>query len=929
MRKMMNSLLQTSFLLGGMFLCTTTTASGLTQASTGTEVRASKTYHLDTKTGNDNNDGLTAETAWKTLKNVRTTDFQPGDSVLFKRGEHFRGRLEISAQGAAGKPVVFGTYGDAKEKPIFTAVDNSRYAVRICNSNYVTLEGLEIVNHGSKEMGGRTGVLVETRDYGVSKGIRLNDLYVRDVNGIMTKKPSDGTPGGGSGILISNGNSKGGKISTFDGLTIEYCHIKNCYRNAMIWDGCWDRTNWHTNKNVLVRYNLIEQVPGDGIVPIGCDGAILEYNVMRDCADKFDHNSRREAAAGIWPWSCDNTIIRFNEASDHKAPWDGQGFDADYSCSNTIIEYNYSHDNWGGMVLVCAAGDEAKYDYCWGNIKPIVRYNLSIGDGNRPHPARGKMFSPSIHIGGPVDGLNLYRNIVHNKKKAAANIDRSMLISDDWVGCANNTTIKENVFYAPEESGFDLTNSKNNKVEGNYYIGLFKNYLTQKGTLPMSSKHEAIVTNPGEDGLLQFLDSVTIAGGAVCHFVNKEKIEAFFEELVPEPKFAAFAEPYFLAKGAVGALPVAETDELLSKKTVEAAKEYVASVADKTVKFDETQYYRIKNYVRDLAYGNNKRVGYSGCMGNTAHIDWTKEVAEVSCHGASRADASLVWAFEKVGEGGKFKIKNLNSGLYLAATDRSKASNYLTFVEEEAAGVYTIEALNNALGQQHLVCTTGNKNHNQLHASGAGVMNYNAGANDASSWFLIPATELEVKMAAMGNAQYASLYLPFSVSSADNSLKFYGVKGVDAAKNEVTLVEMDGLEASTGALLKGDADVYVLSINGPAETPTFTNLLQGTTLTQELNGNQKYYVLGQNAAGVAGFYAAEDDTFQMNQAYLPLPSATEAEAFHFVFGDLTGIETVTTPCVDAATEVYDLTGRRVQQPTHGVYIQNGKKIFFK
>ena len=57
----------------------------------------------------------------------------------------------------------------------------------------------------------------------------------------------------------------------------------------------------------MIRGNLIEEVPGDGIVPIGCDSTLIEYNVMRDCPDMLPDT---EAAAGIWPWSCDNTLVQ-------------------------------------------------------------------------------------------------------------------------------------------------------------------------------------------------------------------------------------------------------------------------------------------------------------------------------------------------------------------------------------------------------------------------------------------------------------------------------------------------------------------------------------------------------------------------------------------------------------------------------------------
>lgn len=74
---------------------------------------------------------------------------------------------------------------------------------------------------------------------------------------------------------------------------------------------------------------------------------------MRDCPDMLPDT---EAAAGIWPWSCDNTLVQFNEVSGHKAPWDAQGFDSDWNCRGTVIQYNYSHDNYGGLVLVCNDG---------------------------------------------------------------------------------------------------------------------------------------------------------------------------------------------------------------------------------------------------------------------------------------------------------------------------------------------------------------------------------------------------------------------------------------------------------------------------------------------------------------------------------------------------------------------------------------------
>ncbi len=69
------------------------------------------TYYVSND-GDDNNDGLTPATAWKTLKKASEFEYATGDCVRFRRGDIFRGQLEC-------KPCVTYTgYGEG-EKPRF------------------------------------------------------------------------------------------------------------------------------------------------------------------------------------------------------------------------------------------------------------------------------------------------------------------------------------------------------------------------------------------------------------------------------------------------------------------------------------------------------------------------------------------------------------------------------------------------------------------------------------------------------------------------------------------------------------------------------------------------------------------------------------------------------------------------------------------
>ena len=166
----------------------------------------------------------------------------------------------------------------------------------------------------------------------------------------------------------------------------------------------------------------------------GCDGAIVEHNTLRDFPDILPDS---EAAAGIWPFSSDNTIIQFNEVSGHKAKWDAQGYDSDWNSVGMIIQNNYSHDNYGGFVLVCNAGASYGEKINIGTTNTIIRNNLSINDGIRPYPTiRRGVFSPTFHITGPVENTYIHDNIIIIPTKNQ-NVDNTIVRIDTWWGLAD------------------------------------------------------------------------------------------------------------------------------------------------------------------------------------------------------------------------------------------------------------------------------------------------------------------------------------------------------------------------------------------------------------------------------------------------------------------------------------------------------------
>jgi hypothetical protein len=195
---------------------------------------------------------------------------------------------------------------------------------------------------------------------------------------------------------------------------------------------------------------------------------------MRDCPDILSH---QEAAAGLWPWSADNTIIQFNEVSGHKAKWDGQGFDSDWNCQNTVIQYNYSHDNYGGFLLVCNNGSNVHTDRNIGTTNTVIRYNVSVNDGIRPYETkRRSWFAPTMHISGPVEDTKIYNNVFIIPEKPIKENDRTIVEMDNWGGpWPEHTFFANNIFYVEDKADFYFEEDSGTQFTNNCFYGDFDN----------------------------------------------------------------------------------------------------------------------------------------------------------------------------------------------------------------------------------------------------------------------------------------------------------------------------------------------------------------------------------------------------------------------------------------------------------------------
>jgi hypothetical protein len=79
------------------------------------------TYYVS-NAGDDNDDGLTPDTAFATVAKVNALDLQPGDQVLFACGDVWRAEpLVISKSGTEAAPITFGSYpANCADQPLLS-----------------------------------------------------------------------------------------------------------------------------------------------------------------------------------------------------------------------------------------------------------------------------------------------------------------------------------------------------------------------------------------------------------------------------------------------------------------------------------------------------------------------------------------------------------------------------------------------------------------------------------------------------------------------------------------------------------------------------------------------------------------------------------------------------------------------------------------
>lgn len=183
----------------------------------------------------------------------------------------------------------------------------------------------------------------------------------------------------------------------------------------------------------------------------------------------------------------------------------------------------------------------------------------------------------------------------------------------------------------------------------------------------------------------------------------------------------------------------------------------------------------------------------------------------------------------------------------------------------------------------------------------------------------------QVSCGECNSSSYSTMYLPYGVQLPEGVTAYTGT--LDGNVLTIKAIESGVVPAYTAVLLEDEQNRENIELTIVNTTDKIeNNALQGTLTAIEGIDKSKYYVLGHGSKHI-GFYHPNSTTLKANAAYIYVEGGASALSIRRE-GDATDIEESEFSIQDSEL-IYDLMGRRVENPTRGIYIINGKKVFVK
>ena len=316
-------------------------------------------YYIDSVCGDDGGDGLSPDTAWKSLDRASHNTYGPGDRILLKCGETYKGTFLSYGIGSKDAPVTVSSYGEG-ERPVVCS-EGAIMGMLIFNvSNWV----IENIGFTSPE---GSGLYIMAAQGGMAENITVRNCAFFDISPDKTDTSS--------AALTVNNDSSGAKLKNI--------HLDSLTFNNVSWAVHTNGLNVESSADEFVSpgesYNSDYLFENLYIKNAACGGIVIaavQNCVVRNCRVLDSATVQNEAYAPLWIRHSDNVLIEYCEIAGSTNPRDGMAIDFDGWTTNSTYRYIYSHDN-NRFIKNCV------YDSDTHNAGNSVYNCLSVNDNGR------------------------------------------------------------------------------------------------------------------------------------------------------------------------------------------------------------------------------------------------------------------------------------------------------------------------------------------------------------------------------------------------------------------------------------------------------------------------------------------------------------------------------------------------------------------
>jgi parallel beta-helix repeat protein len=344
----------------------------------------SRTYYISSTSGNDANDGESPEKAWQHLskiylKSISKDAFQPGDTILLKRGDQWDGQIRLQGNGTAQNPITLGAYGEGLKPLIFGDNPDVRWATVTGHQGIYTTDMGRGSILGSILLDGKTlKTIYPAGSFNRDKDMELflarlqpgslagqfdGRLWVRMID---NKSPNEAIRiFRAAGIFIANSSY----------VQVENLDIHRFYTGIDVSD----------SQQVLVNHNDIQDVLGIGIYLRSGDEncQVISNTVFRSGNTalyvlKGSNNTFRDN----WVSHVDTNILGVHVSGD------GMGIGLQQS-QKSLVEYNYFAHS-GGLDFYYEQGSTVRYNYLY-----------RVGSSGAPHGVNLEVYGNIYNLTSP------------------------------------------------------------------------------------------------------------------------------------------------------------------------------------------------------------------------------------------------------------------------------------------------------------------------------------------------------------------------------------------------------------------------------------------------------------------------------------------------------------------------------------------------